>query len=186
MRDVELSLIVAMTLEGVIGNKGELPWYLPSDLAHFKRVTKEVGTIIMGRTTFDSILSRNGRLLPNRKHIVLTRNRFSSLAKRWVFPFEESPRLVESVEEACMEVAAHSGRACVIGGEEIYRLFMPLPQLTKMHVTVVHALNLEGDAYFLTRSEIKKEWICIEKTDVRKWNPGDEHETSVRLYERRE
>lgn len=179
MQGLDLSLIVAMTPDRIIGNKGRLPWgRLPSDMAHFKNVTIKAGTVIMGRKTWESIPEKF-RPLPERKNIVLSRRPAPSI-------IPDSTYFVSSVEEVIKTVARLGNRACVIGGEEIYRLFMPLPQLTRMYITVVHALNLEGDAYFLTRSEIKKEWICIEKTDVRKWNPGDEHETSVRLYERRE
>ena len=65
-----LSLIVAMDQQGLIGNQNTLPWYLPADLQFFKETT--IGHIvIMGRKTFESI----GRPLPNRRNIVLTRNK---------------------------------------------------------------------------------------------------------------
>src|SRR3989344_3054918 len=108
---LDLSIIVAMTPGGVIGNKGELPWKLSSDLAHFKKITTEVGVIVMGRKTWESILERNGKPLPGRKHIVITRNP--------KHPEYESVCFVSSVEEANRQIASYGGRGCVIGGAEI-------------------------------------------------------------------
>jgi dihydrofolate reductase len=65
-----ITLVVAMDAQRGIGVDNQLPWHLPEDLAHFKRVTLE-RPIIMGRKTFDSI----GRPLPKRRNIVVTRNR---------------------------------------------------------------------------------------------------------------
>ncbi|MDD4263942.1 MAG: dihydrofolate reductase, partial [Firmicutes bacterium] len=65
-----LSIVVAVGLNNAIGKENGLLWRLPNDLKHFRSIT-EGHTIIMGRKTFESI----GRILPNRRHIVLTRNR---------------------------------------------------------------------------------------------------------------
>jgi dihydrofolate reductase len=69
MNHPEIVLIVARADNGVIGVDGKLPWYLPADLRHFKQLTLGV-PMIMGRKTFDSLPG----LLPDRRHIVLTRN----------------------------------------------------------------------------------------------------------------
>ena len=69
MSDREIVLVVARAANGVIGRDGKLPWHLPADLKHFKAVT--MGTpMIMGRKTFESL----PRLLPGRRHIVVTRD----------------------------------------------------------------------------------------------------------------
>lgn len=65
----QLTLVVAIDASNGIGIDNQLPWHLPEDLAHFKRTTSG-HPIIMGRKTFDSI----GRVLPNRRNIVITRN----------------------------------------------------------------------------------------------------------------
>lgn len=65
----DLTIVVAIDARRGIGIDNKLPWHLPEDLAHFKRVTSG-SPIIMGRKTFDSI----GRPLPNRRNIVITRN----------------------------------------------------------------------------------------------------------------
>lgn len=64
---MEIILIAAMADNRVIGNKGQLPWYLPEDLQNFKRLTTG-GVVIMGRKTYESI----GKPLPNRRNIVLS------------------------------------------------------------------------------------------------------------------
>ena len=65
----EITIVVAMSRNRVIGRDNAMPWHLPADLKHFKRVTMGK-PIIMGRKTFDSI----GCVLPGRTNVVLTRN----------------------------------------------------------------------------------------------------------------
>lgn len=124
-----MELIVAVTKNNVIGLSGKLPWHLPADLAHFKSVTSG-HAILMGRKTFESI----GKPLPNRKNIVITRQKELLL---------EGASVVNTIQEAL--VASNGYRLFVIGGEEIYTL--ALSQIKKMHITRIHT-SLEGDAYF--------------------------------------
>jgi dihydrofolate reductase len=99
-----LSLVVAMDANSGIGVDNKLPWHLPEDLAHFKRVT--LGhPIIMGRKTFESI----GRPLPGRRNIVVTRN------NDWR---HEGVDVVHSLDEAVALVGADS--ASIIGGAQIF------------------------------------------------------------------
>ncbi|BDT58946.1 dihydrofolate reductase [Massilia varians] len=104
MGDAALTLVVAIDARRGIGIDNQLPWHLPEDLAHFKRVT--LGKpIVMGRKTFDSI----GRPLPKRRNIVITRN------PAW---------LHEGVETAGSLQAAiallHGEPASIIGGAQIF------------------------------------------------------------------
>jgi dihydrofolate reductase len=178
MPNIDLSIIVAMTPERVIGNKGELPWRLPSDLKRFKELTKEVGVVIMGCATYESILHRNAHPLPDRKHIVLTRKRVVSRI--------DSVCLVGSVEKALVEVVANGGRACVIGGGEIYKLFLPLQQMRAMYITTVYAPGLVGDTYFppIFGPEANMEWRSSATTAVRRWSSEDEYRTSFGIFRR--
>ena len=124
----QIVLVVARARNGAIGRDGTLPWHIPTDLQHFKQVT--TGTpMIMGRKTFASL----PRLLPGRRHIVLTRDRSWS---------SEGAEVARSVDEA-LAVAA-SERISVIGGSEIFELFMPLA--TSIELTQVHA-DIEGDTF---------------------------------------
>jgi dihydrofolate reductase len=106
-----LTIIVATDLDNGIGIDNTLPWHLPEDLAHFKRLTSG-HPIIMGRKTFDSI----GRPLPNRRNIVVTRN------GDWR---HEGVDAVASLEEARMLVGGEA-QAFIIGGAQIYEQALPL------------------------------------------------------------
>lgn len=175
---ISLSLIVAMTPNRIIGNKGGLPWgRIPSDMVHFKNVTVEAGTVIMGRKTWESIPEKF-RPLPGRRSIVLTRGPIPSTVPDLV-------HFVGSVEEACEEAAAHGFRACVIGGEEIYRLFLAVPNLVKAYITTVNAPDLIGDAYFPEmESGLGAPWKRTRKTPMNYTHPKDKYETSVSVFER--
>lgn len=100
-----LTIIVAADQDNGIGIDNTLPWRLPEDLAHFKRLTTG-HAIIMGRKTFDSI----GRPLPNRRNIVVTRN------ADWR---HEGVEAVTSLDAARKLVAADA-QAFIIGGANIY------------------------------------------------------------------
>jgi dihydrofolate reductase len=108
MNKPEIILVLARADNGVIGNQGTMPWHIPADLRHFKQITKG-RPMIMGRKTFDSLPG----LLPGRRHIVLTRDR------AWE---EEGAEVVHSADEALK--VANGPHVCVIGGAEIYALFL--------------------------------------------------------------
>jgi dihydrofolate reductase len=122
-----ITFVVAMADNGVIGRDGRLPWRLRSDMHHFRSVTMGK-PMIMGRKTFESL----PRLLDSRRHIVLTRDR------EWR---AEGAEVVHTVEEA---LAAVEGvpEATVIGGAEVYRLFLPFAD--RVWLTEVHC-EPEGD-----------------------------------------
>jgi dihydrofolate reductase len=104
----QLTLVVAMDAQRGIGVDNQLPWHLPEDLAHFKRVT--LGhPIIMGRKTFDSI----GRPLPKRRNIVVTRNR------EWT---HEGVEVAGSLQEAIALAGdgVDNASASIIGGAQIF------------------------------------------------------------------
>jgi dihydrofolate reductase len=106
----QLTLVVAIDAQRGIGVDNKLPWHLPEDLAHFKRVT--LGhPIIMGRKTFDSI----GRPLPKRRNIVVTRNAGWS---------HEGVEAAASVEQAIAMVGDEP--ASIIGGAQVFSESMAL------------------------------------------------------------
>ena len=105
-----LTIIVAMDQQRGIGIKNTLPWKLPEDLAHFKRLTTG-RSIIMGRKTFDSI----GRPLPNRTNIVVTRN------AAW-----KHEGATHALFLAGAIALLPDGHGYVIGGADIYRQTMSL------------------------------------------------------------
>jgi dihydrofolate reductase len=131
--------IVAMADNGVIGRDNGLPWRLPDDLRRFKSIT--IGhTVLMGRRTFETI----GRPLPERRNLVLTRDR------KWSAPGCE---VVHTPEEA-IELVGDAGRLFVIGGAQVYLACWPL--VNRIELTEVHA-DLEGDTRL--RGFHRDEWI---------------------------
>jgi dihydrofolate reductase len=105
-----ITLVVARAQNGVIGRDGKLPWHIPADLKRFKALTMG-SAMVMGRKTFESLPG----LLPGRRHIVLTRDRDWSA---------EGAEVGHSVDEALK--LADSERVSVIGGADIFRLFLPI------------------------------------------------------------
>lgn len=99
-----LTIVVAIDAQRGIGVDNKLPWHLPEDLAHFKRLTSG-HPIIMGRKTFDSI----GRPLPNRRNIVITRN------PEWR---HDGVDAVTSLDAAIALVGENT--AFIIGGAQIF------------------------------------------------------------------
>ena len=123
-----ITLIVARARNGVIGRGGKLAWHISADLKRFKALTMG-SAMVMGRRTFESLPG----VLPGRRHIVLTRDR------RWSAPGAE---VVHDVDEAI--TAARGERISVIGGAEIFALFMPLA--SGIELTEVLA-DVEGDTF---------------------------------------
>ena len=115
---MRLTLIAAIAQNYAIGLKGQLPWHLPSDLAHFKALT--VGKpILMGRLTYESI----GRPLPKRRNLVLTRStQFNA----------EGVETFDSIEGA-LEALEGEEELMVIGGGQVYR--QALSQARRIHLT---------------------------------------------------
>lgn len=121
-----LSLVLAMASNGVIGRGGDLPWHLPKDLKHFKRLTLD-HPILMGRKTWDSI----GRPLPRRRSLVLSRDPELAIEGAEVFG------ALNDVLEALQ-----GQRIFVIGGAALFET--TLPMATDLHLTRVHA-DIDGD-----------------------------------------
>lgn len=127
-----ISMIAAMANNRVIGACNKMPWYLPADLAHFKRVT--LGKpVVMGRKTYESI----GKALPGRLNIVVTQNSDYSLADATV---------VSSCEQA-VEVAKQftDEEVMIIGGGMLYQHFLPISD--RLYLTQID-LSVTGDTYF--------------------------------------
>ncbi len=147
-----VSAIVAAAQNNVIGKDNQIPWYLPADLAYFKRTT--LGHhILMGRNSFRSI----GRPLPKRTNIVITRDPYFSA---------EGVLVAHSLEEA-LGIAFDNGEteAFIIGGGAIYRDSMDL--WDRLYLTEVETAP-EGDVFF---PEIDPaQW----RETFREFHPADE------------
>lgn len=130
-----ISLIVARSRNGVIGRDGALPWHLPADLRHFKRLT--VGKpVIMGRKTFDSI----GKPLPGRHNIVVTRN------PDWhADGVTGVPNIAEAIAATGLDPRARADEIMIIGGADIYAQCLPFAG--RIYLTDVD-VDCAGDAMF--------------------------------------
>ena len=160
-----LSTIVAIANNNVIGKDNKLIWHLPEDLKRVKQITTGKN-IIMGRKTFESL----GRVLPNRKHIILCNDMEMDIDNENVEILDDISKLdkyINSDEENF-----------VIGGATIYKLLMPY--VNKLYITKINE-DFVGDVYF---PEIKEEeWkeISKEKGLKNDENPYDyEYITYVR------
>ena len=128
-----LTLVVAMGSNRVIGVGGTLPWRLPEDLAHFKRLT--LGhPIVMGRTTYESI----GRPLPGRTTIVVTRQHDWSTA---------GVEVAHSLDDAIARASELDDEAFLVGGAQVYAEALERDLVDTMVVTRVRQAP-EGDAWF--------------------------------------
>ncbi len=126
-----LTLVAAMTEDRVIGRGNGLPWHLPEDLRHFRRLTTG-HPVIMGRRTWESV----GTPLPGRRNIVVTRRPSYAAAGVEVVP---------SLAEA-LGLVRGEPEAFVVGGAELYRAALPLAD--RIHLTVIHTRDVPGDVHF--------------------------------------
>jgi dihydrofolate reductase len=146
-----VTLIVAVADSGVIGHDNALPWHLPDDLKRFKRLT--LGKpVVMGRKTFESI----GKPLPGRQNIVVTRDA----------NYRREGITVALGVDAALEATAGQAEIMVIGGAELFRLFLPLA--SRVHLTRVHG-DIAGDV----------KWPPL---DVREWKvvESERHDSDER------
>jgi dihydrofolate reductase len=129
---MHISIIVATDENGVIGNKGAIPWNMPADMDYFRQKTLS-HPIIMGRKTYESI----GRILPNRPNIIVSRNKDFTV---------QGAEAAETVEEAIKKAKKYGDEEIfIIGGESVYELAMPY--VDRIYLTKIHA-EVEGDRYF--------------------------------------
>lgn len=125
-----ISLIAAMAHDRVIGYNNQMPWHLPADLAHFKKITMNK-PIIMGRNTFASI----GKALPGRQNIVITSRA----------DYEAPGCDVVSSIDAAIAIAGDVDEIMIIGGGQIYKQCLARAQ--RMYLTFIDE-TVPGDAFF--------------------------------------
>ncbi|MET4003234.1 MULTISPECIES: dihydrofolate reductase [Arthrobacter] len=154
-----VGMIWAQTNTGVIGADGGMPWHLPEDLAHFKRVT--LGhPVVMGRKTWESFPDKF-RPLPDRTNIVVTRR------QGWAGTPEASGAVVlDSVEEALVEAQFSPGgnEVWVIGGGQIF-------EQTSEHCNVAVVTVINTDVTGDTQAPVLgSEWAFRGATPAEGWH----------------
>jgi len=140
-----VSLIAAVSDNGIIGVDNKMPWYIPDDLKRFKRLTTD-NVVIMGRKTYESI----GQPLPNRLNIVISRNKDLVI---------EGCLVVDSITKA-IKKAGNDKDIFIIGGGEIYKRAIDFAD--RIHLTKIH-IEVEGDTTFPTIDAIN--WV--EKENIK-------------------
>jgi dihydrofolate reductase len=158
-----VSAIVAVSENGVIGLRGDLPWRLPADLRDFKKKTMGK-TLILGRKTYQSLKGP----LPGRKLVVVTRGKEIS---------SEGVRSARSLPES-LEMCAGEKEVMIAGGEEIYR--QALPFVERIYLTMIHA-RFEGDAYFPLEALADFRLVSDDRHAA---NGENRYDYSFRIYER--
>ncbi|MEV3843358.1 type 3 dihydrofolate reductase [Aeromonas veronii] len=163
---MKISMIAAMAHDRVIGKDNQMPWHLPADLAHFKRVT--LGKpVLMGRKTFESI----GRPLPGRRNLVISRNPDYQA---------EGIEVVGSVEAALALLAGSSvEELMVIGGGHLYAEM--LPSADCLYLTRID-LAVEGDTRFPAFDDGQWQRVDCESHPADEKNP---HLYSFETWQRR-
>ena len=151
-----VSLIVAVSENGVIGKDNDLIWHLPNDMRFFKETTMG-HHVIMGRKNFESIPHKY-RPLPNRTNIVITRQSY----------YKAEGCIVINSVEAALEIAKQNGdtEPFIIGGGQIYKIALENNLVDRIYLTKVHH-SFEGDTFF---PELNTEWKEIARID----NKADE------------
>ena len=160
-----LSIIVAKSRNNAIGKDNKLLWHIKDDLKRFKQLTTS-HTIIMGRKTFESL----GKVLPNRLHIVLTRDENYKVD-------DENVKIIHDISEI-EDLVNDDKEHFVIGGAQIY--FLLISKCKKLYITQIDK-DFTGDSYFPKINE--NDWKIIE----RQKGPKDENDFEYEYitYERK-
>ena len=166
---MNVSLIVAVSENGVIGKDNDLIWNLPKDMKFFKDTTMGYH-VIMGRKNFESI-PHKFRPLPNRTNIIITRQSDYKA---------EGSIVVNSVEEALKVAKSNEeNEAFIIGGGQIYKLALEANLIDKIYLTKVHH-SFDGDTFF---PELGNEWKEVERIDC-KSDEKHAHDYSFLTFEK--
>lgn len=165
---MKISIIAAVSKNNVIGFENQMPWHLPADLKHFKKVTMGK-PIIMGRKTFDSI----GKALPGRTNIIITKNPHFKLT-------EPNTMVVHSLDEA-IKAAGDADEVMIIGGANVYA--QALPHSNLIYLTRIQQ-EFNGDTFFPELDWSK--WNEIEREDFTPDEKNPYHYSFITLKQKNE
>ena len=162
---MKISIVVAVSENGVIGKDNRLLWRLSNDLRRFKEITSG-HHMLMGRKTFESI----GRPLPNRTTLIITKN--VSYSFEHCYTFASIPEAIDFARDR------NEQELFIVGGGEIFRQTLSLAET--IHLTIVHT-EIEGDTHF---EYDDSSWVVVQKESV----PADdknEYDSTYLKLERR-
>ncbi len=165
---MKLSIVVAIAEDGAIGRAGTLPWRLPADLQHFKRMTGDK-PVIMGRHTWESL---GGRPLKGRRNIVLSKS---------LKEVPEGVLLRESLDEAITAAQAEGfSEVSVIGGASLFA--EALPDADVLHITRVHTKVPDADTFF---PEVDMSPFALAWEERHEADEKNEHAYTFQRWERK-
>jgi dihydrofolate reductase len=151
---MQVSIIAALAKNRVIGKEGKMPWHLPADLQHFKKLT--LGKpVIMGRRTFESL---PGGALKDRRNIVLAKEKDYT---------PEGAGVAHSIEEA-LKMAKGADETMIAGGASVYKQF--LERADRMYLTIIDE-KIEGDTYFPDWNPQNWDHVSLEPHEADEDNP---------------
>lgn len=168
-----ISLIVAVSENGVIGKNNQLIWHLPADLRYFKEKTVNK-SVIMGRKTFESIVESIGHPLPNRHNIVITSNKELHLGAS----VQRAHNLSEAIKIA-IRLSHDHNEIMILGGGNVYE--QALPFADKVYLTRIHHF-FDGNVFFPDLDV--KQWHLTSEEHYKKDNKNA-YDYSFLVYERR-
>lgn len=160
---MKVSLICAVSQNGVIGSGNKLPWRLPADLKRFKRITMS-HSVIMGRKTYESI----GKPLPGRTNIVITRDRALKIS---------GCLIAHSLKEA-LDLVRGEEEIFVIGGASLFK--ESIKRASRIYLTTIHK-DFEGDTHLFKIN--RKDWNEVSREDVKE-NGENAYPYSFSILER--
>lgn len=149
-----INIIVAASTNFVIGKNNDLPWHLPTDMKYFKDTTNG-HTVVMGRKCWESIPEKF-RPLPNRKNIVMTRD------KNYV---ANGAIVSHDLEQILMSNENSHDQIFIIGGAELYREAFKYAQ--KLYLTQIHH-EIEGDVFLEGLNS--ENWCLVEGSEMHEEN----------------
>lgn len=160
-----ISIIVAISTNNAIGQKGDLLCHMPADLKHFKTITTG-HPVLMGERTFYSLPKRP---LPNRRNIVLTDN--PAFAAEGVEVVHSIPEAQTLIQPAQLAKPAQPDEVFIIGGGMVYRQFFPLAD--KLYITHIHHTFPDADTFFPEITADEWELVSEERHQADENNPFD-------------
>lgn len=154
---MNISQIVAVSLNNAIGKENDLPWHMPTDMAYFKNKTWG-HHIVTGRRNYEV----EGKALPGRVNILLTRNP----------EYRISDGIVVHQLDKAIEIAQKAGEdeLFIVGGAEIYKLAMPVTD--RIYLTRIHA-HVDGDTFYPELDMNTWEAVAIDRRKADETNPYD-------------
>lgn len=136
-----IAIIACISSNGALGNDNKLLFNIKEDLQRFKQLTGDGNIVVQGRKTFDSIIEMNGKPLPNRINVILTRDEEYE-SKHGELAYTSVDRIINHHKT----MGDKDKKVYVIGGEEIYKEFLPFA--AEIMLTIVNKHIEEADAFY--------------------------------------